>query len=205
MRIGFDVDGVLASFTPAYQALVIKHAGGVNLFHPNDDKHPPCWDWPEHRGYKKGVMQAVWKDIKTSHAFWLSLSETPDCSTLRMVVLDLLRHHDVYFITSRPGSTAKWQTEQWLILHLGIERPTVLISIEKGLCAKALNLDCYIDDNLDNVNDVSQQTHPQTGALSMPSTRTYLLNKSYNQQTEGLFVRRVYTVGQFLDAELANL
>ncbi len=201
MRIGFDVDGVLANFIPEYQKLVVQ-LSGKDLFHPGDDVHPPCWLWPEMRGYSPACMSEVWKVITGSHDFWMGLQELPGCSTLRLCILDLMRWHDVYFITSRPGKDAKWQSEQWLMLHLEIDRPTVLISSAKGLCAKALKLDCYIDDNADNVTDVVLQTDPG------PMTRTYLLNASYNK-AENMFidsrVRRVYSLGQFLDAELQNL
>lgn len=197
MKIGFDVDGVLANFIPAYQLLVIEAAGGVNLFHPGDDKEPPCWNWPELRGYDKETMGRVWDTIRGSHTFWMNLGEAPGCSTLRMVILDLMRRHDVYFVTNRMGRDAKWQTEQWLILHLGIERPTVLLTADKGLVAKALSLDCYIDDFLGNAYLVVGES---------PSTRMYLLDLPYNRDgrpDKGF--TRVKSVGAFLDAELARL
>ena len=197
MKIGWDVDGVLAEFTSAYQRLVIEHAGGVNLFHPGDDKTPPCWNWPEFRGYDAETVGRVWDTIKGSHDFWMNLGEASGCSTLRLVILDLLRHHDVYFVTNRTGRDAKWQTEQWLILHLGIERPTVLLTADKGLVAKALSLGCYIDDYLGNAIGVVEQS---------PSTRTYLLDLPYNRdgQPDKGFTR-VKSVGAFLDAEITRL
>jgi hypothetical protein len=204
MKIGFDIDGVLAAFIPAYQRLVIEHAGGLNLFHPGDDKLPPCWNWPEYRGYNKDVIGSVWAHIKSSSSFWQYLGETPGCSTLRTVILDLQRNHDVYFITNRMGCQAKRQTEHWLIHHLGIERPTVLLTADKGITAKALGLDCYIDDYLENARAVCAHS---------PSTRTYLLDMPYNQEDAPGNKRhdwpynfiRVKTVGQFLDAELHRL
>ena len=212
MKIGFDIDGVLASFIPAYQRLFVETTGR-NTFHPNDDKDPPCWNWPQYRGYTKEEVDLVWARIKASRDFWLSLGETQHCSTLRMCIADLNRWHDIYFVTNRVGVDVKWQTEQWLMLHLGIEGPTVLISSMKGLCARALKLDCYIDDNLDNANDVITQTLPSTRAQrgtapvnEQPDTRVYLLNRNYNY--EGLCdnrIVRVNTLGQMLDRELVNL
>ena len=202
MIIGFDVDGVLAAFIPAYQRLVIEHAGGLNLFHPGDDKEPPVWNWPELRGYGKVTVGKVWDTIKTSHDFWMNLGEAPGCSTLRMVILDLLRRHEVYFITNRMGHNAKWQTEQWLRIHLGIDLPTVLLTADKGLVARALSLDCYIDDYIYNAFGVIEQS---------PRTRMYLLDLPYNRVSPGEEswragqYMRVKTVGAFLDAELVNL
>ena len=204
MKIGWDVDGVLAAFTPAYQRLVIEHAGGLNLFHPGDDKEPPCWHWPEYRGYGKATMDAVWADIKASHGFWMNLGEAPGCGTLRLVILDLLRRHDVYFITNRMGLRAKQQTEQWLRRHLDIDLPTVLLTADKGITARALGLDCYIDDYLENARSVCAHS---------PSTRTYLLDLPYNQEDAPgnkrldwpLTFTRVKSVGHFLDKELERL
>ena len=222
MRIGFDVDGLLARFTTAYQQLVVDVAG-VDLFQPDDATNPPCWSWPQYRGYDTDTVDKAWGRIKGSHDFWMSLSELPDCCTLRTLMLDLLRWHEVYFVTGRVGKDVKWQTEQWLRLHLQMDLPTVLISSEKGLVAKALKLDVYVDDNADNVNDVVFKTIPDRGvsvpfgipdgALSEPFTRVYLIDKSYNRPpgvpeepvTVDGRVTRVATLGQMFDRELHNL
>ena len=226
MRIGFDVDGVLARFTTAYQQLVVDVAG-VDLFEPGDATDPPCWNWPEYRGYDKNTIDKVWGHIKGSHDFWMSLSELPDCCTLRTLILDLQRWHDIYFVTSRVGRDVKWQTEQWLRLHLQMDLPTVLMSSEKGLVAKALKLDVYVDDNADNVNDVIRRTTPTQNFVPAmycienptfveaphPDTRTYLIDKSYNREpgvpeepvSVDSRVVRVATLGQMFDRELNNL
>jgi uncharacterized HAD superfamily protein len=128
--------------------------------------------------------------------------------TLDLMVRDLEAFHEVYYITSRPGFRVKQQTEMWLQRHMSAYRawqhnPTVLIVGHrvKGETAKALGLDCYIDDNLDNVNDC--------GRVS-PTTRTYLLDRSYNQAGMGEeeldpLVIRVKTLGEMFDHELGNL
>jgi len=176
MRIGFDCDGILANFIPAYQALTVKVAG-CDLFAPNDVNHPPCWDWPQYRGYSADTMAAVWQRIATSPNFWLGLEPIWDSmNTLALCIEDLEQNHDVYFITARPGYRAKRQTESWLKTYLPYDddaiHPTVLLSNNKGAAAKALKLDAYVDDNLDNVKAVLQESQ---------QTRVYLLNKSYNQ------------------------
>ena len=215
MRIGFDVDGVLANFTSAYQRLVVDVAG-VDLFASTDATDPPCWLWPEYRGYDTDTLDKVWGRIKGSHDFWMSLSELPDCCTLRTLMLDLQRWHEVYFVTNRVGRDVKWQTEQWLRLHLQMDLPTVLISSEKGLVAKALRLDVYVDDNADNVNDVVRKTLPEPTfriIQDQPETRVYLIDKSYNRPpgvpgepvSVDSRVTRVATLGQMFDRELSNL
>ena len=209
MRIAFDCDGVLANFTTAFIRETI-HITGKNLFLPEDDRNPPDWNYHLTRGYTKEEIRPVFAAISASPNFWLDLDEESGCSTLRMCILDMMRFHDVYFVTNRQGEDAKWQTEQWLILHLGIERPTVLISKEKGVVAKALNLDCYLDDNIENANDVADKTGVEFW-MSQSPCRSYLLDRSYNQSwgpgnpRQDPRVIRVKTLGEFLDAELINL
>jgi 5'(3')-deoxyribonucleotidase len=198
---GFDVDGVLADFIRAFQCLIID-ISGKNLFEPQDADNPPTWHWPQHRGYSNELMDfntgPVWRHIKSSPDFWRELGEHDGASTLAMVIADLERKHDIYFVTNRQGDTAKQQTEEWLTEHIGLDAPTVLISEQKGMCAKALKLDAYIDDNLKNCLDVAERS---------PDTRCYLLTKAYNQSDLALpeSIRRVNTLGQMLDYELLNL
>lgn len=202
MRIGFDVDGVLARFIPDFQRLTIKHAG-VDLFHEEDVWNPPCWDWPQYRGYSKELMDfrtgPVWGEIKSSPNFWLDLEPMREnTSVLAECLTDLEGRHDIYYITNRAGIRVKMQTEDWLMEHLEADTPTVLISAAKGLCAKALSLDAYIDDNLDNVNGVVEAT---AGAC-----KTFLLDRKYNNNgtTDGRVIR-VGSVGQMLDYLILGL
>ena len=181
LRIGFDIDGVLANFVRSYQKLFIRLTG-EDRFLPGDIEDPPCWDWPTLRGYTEEQTALVWGAIKTDPAFWLNLEPTSDVGLLRLLIRQLERKHDVYYVTSRVGERAKRQSELWLFsqlrypLSVGPEVwPTVLISSEKGECCHALKLDVYVDDNFDNVVDcLKKSVH----------TRTYLLEKRYNQNVQ---------------------
>lgn len=218
MKIGFDVDGVLANFIPAYQRLIIELTG-KNLFHPDDDKNPPCWDWPQHRGYTNEEVGLAWKSIAADNTFWMSLTPHRDgVGTLRMVYPDLFLRHDLYFITARVGDRAKHQTELWLQAYVAPNLktpPTVLISADKGGLCRALRLDAYLDDNLDNVNACVSVVRMEADRAQLANekpkfaTRVYLLDKSYNSfEAAGpmdLNVRRVNTVGQMLDYEMLQL
>lgn len=203
MTIGFDVDGILADFVPTYQRLIIE-LNGRSLFQPGDSENPPSWNWPKDRGYTSQEIGRVWEVIKGSNSFWYSLQPTEHLSTLALLLPDLEHKHDIYYITSRPGSRSKRQTEAWLHRYLpygddplGV-RPTVLIAqhMTKGSAARTLGLDCYIDDNLDNVIDV---------AVTSSKTRVYLLDRNYNQGSLPRGVDRVATLGEMFDRELANL
>ncbi len=172
MRIGIDVDGVLADFNTAFILRVIKETG-KDLF-PRRPFDIPTWNYPESYGYTNDEVHAVWTAIKGDPQFWLNLP--PYADTLQSLsVLSQKSHsgNDLYFVTSRPGINAKSQTEKWLRENGFKDRPTVLISSHKGQCAEALDLDYYIDDRDLNVQDVSDTR----GAL----TNIFLLDRPWNR------------------------
>jgi len=173
MRLGIDVDGVAANFNASFIPRCIR-VTGRDLF-PHRPFPIPLWDYPQHYGYSEAEVRLVWEEITKDERFWADLpvySWTRDflgCLEGRASV------DDVYFITSRPGVYAKHQTEEWIAKHGGPRRPTVLISSEKGLCAKALRLDAYIDDRDKNVIDVRTEA---------PYSRTFLLDHPWNRTFE---------------------
>lgn len=178
MRIGIDLDGVIVDFVPAYQQLHVELTGR-DTFLPGDNIDPPSWNWPQMRGYSKGETTVVWETIKADPHFWRRLQpQRPAYQVFSQAYERLTREHELYFITTRTGVACKRQTEEWLVNWVvGLDRqfPTVLIAQhrKKGQIAAGLGLDCYIDDNYDNATDVVRDS---------PKTRTYLLNRRYNEQ-----------------------
>jgi 5'(3')-deoxyribonucleotidase len=212
MRIGFDVDGVLADFITAYQKLVVKFAG-VDLFRPGDNVNPPVWDWPEHRGYSKDVTRRVWKHIiEEDPRFWANLGTVEGARTLAFAYYDLVQRHDLYFITSRPSNFgAKRQTEEWLERRIGVRNPTVLISSEKGKCCDALKLDAYIDDYAVNIEAcvstrISQIEQAKAKGVEPTPTKVFCLDRNYNSEVpQSEHIIHVKTVGQMLDYLVLDL
>lgn len=175
MRIGFDIDGVLADFNSSFIAL-IPEVTGRNLFPPG--YWPHTWDYPQALGYTDEETKAVWQHIIDGGTFWRDLSALPDLTVLRQwffhscLTEKTVRPYDeIYFITSRMGKNVKLQTEDWLDSNLAIGQ-TVLISSEKGALCKALKLDYYVDDRAENILDVEQKS---------PETFAYLIQQPWNQ------------------------
>lgn len=171
MKIGIDIDGVLADFNTGYIDL-IRRTTGIQL-PPVSNVYPDVWHYERAAGVTKKQEHEVWEHIRNSE-FWGQLF--PLKGTLEVLdKLTQLRYegHEIYFITSRVGKKVKFQTERWLSLY-GMNNPTVLISDKKGPVAQGLELDVFIDDKPENCADVQ---------LASPKTRVFLLDQPYNRKT----------------------
>lgn len=182
MKIGCDVDGVLADFNTAYVAR-IKEVTGRNLF-----ADPPLmnqWSYAEAAGYTPRELRRVWDNINADEHFWFRLDPYPDIAD----ACDWMRQSkdDIYFITARSGATTKRQTEEWFAYE-GFRRATILLSSGKALCCDALRLDSYLDDRFENACDVASNS----------DTRAFLLTRPWNvQYCTPSGVTRVASLGEF--------
>lgn len=179
MRIGFDVDGVLADFNTSYVSLV-RRCTGRDLFASDVVEqiaagvYPNTWNWPEALGYdyQTEIKGKIWSDYMMKQtSFWENLGIMPEFQKKGDIRIDqMARDHEMYFITNRVGSTAKQQTERWIRRWFNVQNPTVLITENKGDAAGVLRLEFYIDDKWENV---AKQTYPK-------DTAVYLLNRPWN-------------------------
>ncbi len=177
--VQFDMDGVLADFSSGYDrvcALLGVPAPGPDA--PWDAK----WD------------AKVWGFIRTSRDFWRELDPLVGLETLARVG-DLRYQRGiaaVYFVTNRPGTEVKRQTERWLELH-GVYAPTVILSGRKGEFARAAGVTHAIDDKAGNAVYTAYES---------PETASYLIDRPYNAfdpAVLGSKVKRISTVEAFLD------
>ncbi len=160
---------MLADFHSSFIRRVIA-ATGQDLF-PSRPFDITVWDYPEHYGYTHAETSKAWDSVVRDTRFWEDLDAYPDADKALQRLYNLQSFgHDVYFITGRLGIEAREQTRRWLARH-GFPWPTVLISSAKGLCAKALNLEYYVDDKWENAVDVVDQS---------PQTRTFLVDRPWN-------------------------
>lgn len=172
--LGVDVDGVLADFNSAFIDLIVEVAHR-DLFPPRPFDIP-VWNYPERYGYGPEEMSAVWASINGSSSFWQTLPTYPETiAAMRYLRSRVQAGDDVYFVTNRSGATAKIQTERWL-RRFEFGSPTVLITSAKGLIAKALKFDVYVDDRVENILDVRMWSK---------DTRAVLFDRPWNQSVEG--------------------
>jgi hypothetical protein len=178
LRIGIDVDGVLANFFKAYEELTIETTG-KDLF--LDKKWPAqlpqTWNWPETFGYTKEDMNRVWGEIKKSRNFWWNLEPIDDVfSFIQTLGEKTLPTGEHYFITDRPGVEPQDQTAWWLSKQGPNPNPAVIISgphARKGQICAGLAITHYLDDKGENILDVLEKS---------PGTVAVLLAYPYNRE-----------------------
>lgn len=213
-RLGIDIDGVLAQFDRPFAALlnqILPHHDLPPIDFPvTDVTFPHLWDWDVYYMTRAGIsaetqqeiLAEAWGAIKASTAFWATLPGYPSTGTdLTYLRACIENGWDLYFITCRPGMTAKFQSEAWL-MSKGLKAPfvpTVLIcesgEINKPRLCKALGLDALIDDKPSNLRGVPAET------------RRYLLDRPWNRDVDllELDALRVHTVADMLQLELERV
>lgn len=170
MRIGVDIDGVLADFNTGFVNRIIQVTGKDLL--PTRPFVFPCWNWPEHFGYTTEEISRVWDSVKKDRWFWGRLPEYPTTfGDLDMITDARSMGSEVYFVTNRMGVKAKTQTEEWLEAH-GYELPTVITAEDKALVARALRLDIYFDDKWENALAVA----------NVGTVESYLIDRPWNTE-----------------------
>jgi hypothetical protein len=168
LRIGFDVDGVLADFESAFLAVEQRLFGPVapisRAGNPEEEPRDESDD-PQIGGRRiielRRRRDAVWAAIHSTPDFWTTLKPTDEEAVPR--IHSLMRQHrwEVFFITQRPateGDTVQRQTQQWLVAQ-GFDLPSVLvIPGSRGAAAGALRLDYHVDDSAKNCIDVKSES-----------------------------------------------
>jgi hypothetical protein len=143
IRVGFDVDGVVANFNKTFRETAAQVEGGDNQ--------------RQVAKLNADAMKRVWDHIARTPQWWLRVEPFEPEVIRRLYELSRDRRWEVYFMTTRPssaGETTQFQTQWWLESN-GFPMPSVLtVPGSRGDAANALKLDIVVDDRLTNCVDV---------------------------------------------------
>ena len=177
MRIGCDLDGVLADLNRAFTTIARRRypaldmsnmtAAAVVAAAPGADEDAalaseapaPVEDAP--LALDRRQMDAIWEDICDVEDFWETLDEIEDGAIARLAALAEAQRWEVVFLTSRPrtaGRLVQRQSQRWLD-RKGFSMPSVyVVHKSRGKIADALALDVVIDDRPENCLDVALES-----------------------------------------------
>jgi hypothetical protein len=162
LRVGFDIDGVLANFQAAFRATAIRIGkGSVDTVDPGDST-------PRRSTLSADDVRRVWDHIARTPNWWMEIDAYEPDQIARLYSLTRAAGWEVFFLTKRPpsaGDSVQFQT-QWWIERFGFYLPSVLtVPGSRGEVANALRLDLIVDDQL--INCVEVVSAAPTKALLM--------------------------------------
>lgn len=196
LRIGFDLDGVLADMESALDFQAERLFGRRSL-RPVAEETEAVGDLP----FVKLPLSArqqnrLWRHVEQIEAFWEILQETEPGMVARLGKLATERRWEVIFLTKRPdsaGATAQVQSQRWLQAR-GFTLPSVfVVQGSRGRIAAALDLDIVVDDRPENCLDVVVESNAR--ALLVWREDEQLLPAS----VERLGIRVVKSIDEGLD------
>jgi hypothetical protein len=150
LRVGVDVDGVLADFRTAFRA-----AAAECLRTPLPDANLD--DPKTSQALGQDDVRKVWEWIGRAPNWWMGLQPYEPDQIAALYKMARASGWEVFFMTNRPpsgGDTPQFQT-QWWIEQYGFYLPAVMtIPGSRGDIANGLRLDLVIDDLLLNCVEV---------------------------------------------------
>jgi hypothetical protein len=171
LRIGFDMDGVLADLNAALAREALRLFPGIEATaSPVAGTLAPAANDPDAAGGDPAEVspaslqltrkqeRALWDAVKGIDNFWETLDETEPGIVARLHETARARRWEVIFLTSRPrsaGDIVQLQSQRWLERR-GFSFPSLyVVSTSRGRIAQALELDVVVDDRPENCLDVA--------------------------------------------------
>lgn len=150
LRIGFDLDGVVADFRTAFLDVAGKLLGREAI-------QRPASPMPDLDSVSGADAKRVWQVITATPNWWVGLAPYEPAQIARLYQLARRYRWEVSFLTSRlptAGDSVQFQSQSWLEAY-GFYMPAVVtVPGSRGEIANALRLDLIIDDQFLNCLEV---------------------------------------------------
>ena len=171
LRLGFDLDGVLADLDAALRREAVRLFPGVDIRDSADraaapgaaeadgaDGADPTETAPSSLNLTRRQERQLWDAVRRIDNFWETLDETEPGIIRRLGETARAQRWEVMFLTSRPrtaGDVVQLQSQRWLRSR-GFEFPSVfVVSTSRGRIASSLELDVVLDDRPENCLDIA--------------------------------------------------
>jgi len=185
MRIGFDIDGVLANFNEAILQYINRR-----IVSNYTEKSITSWEYYDCiEEVTEPMQKAIFVEASETRWFWYRLKcyNQEDMDSIAI----LSEKHNIYFISNRFENPTEdytlWQTRRWLD-KFHIHPAGVIITQDKAEICKILNLKYFIDDDQRNEYAINKD---------QLRTRCYLLNRPWNEKAEANY--RLDTVEDYIN------
>ena len=158
LRVGFDLDGVVADFRAAFLGVAEQVLGTSAI-------QRPTAPLPDLDAVSASDAKRVWKIITETPNWWLELAPYEPAQISRLYQLARRYRWEVSFLTSRiptAGDSVQVQSQSWLEAH-GFYMPAVVtVPGSRGEVANALRLDVVVDDQFLNCLEVVGASQAKT-------------------------------------------
>jgi hypothetical protein len=150
LRLGFDLDGVVADFRTGFLDVAAGLLG-------RDSIKQRASPMPDLDAVSAAEAKQVWKVITETPNWWLGLAPYEPAQIARLYQLARRFRWEVSFLTSRiptAGDSVQFQSQAWLETY-GFYMPAVVtVPGSRGELANALRLDLIVDDQFLNCIEV---------------------------------------------------
>jgi len=168
LRLGFDLDGVVADFRTAFLDLAGEVLGP-------DAIRSTSAPMPELNSVSAADAKRVWKVITDTPNWWLGVKPYEPDQIARLYQLARHFRWEVSFLTTRiptAGDSVQFQSQEWLETN-GFYLPAVVtVPGSRGEVANALRLDVVIDDQFLNTLEVVSSSQSKAILMLQMGDRT---------------------------------